>query len=81
MTAKLLTLPPRATDSRPGWKREARLALREWRCAEEITQPQAARRLQCSADAVSCWERGVREVPGWVLVAIGAVQRVRKEAA
>ena len=81
MSATVTPLRPPPTDKRPGWCREARLAVREWRCAEGLTQPQAALRLQCSADAVSCWERGTREVPGWVLVAIGAVQRFRKEAA
>jgi DNA-binding transcriptional regulator YiaG len=69
MIGKLRLLPPPSTVDRRSLEAQARVAFRRWRCTAELSQEQAAAWLGVSSDSVSAWERGVKRLPAWVLVA------------
>jgi len=79
--AKVTPLLPPARIDRSACNREARLAVREWRCAKGWPQDRAARYLGIDARTLRAYENGECAVPGWVLVAIGVAVRDRKAAA
>jgi len=70
MLGKLRLLPPPSTVDRRSLEAQARVSFRRWRCTAGLSQEQAAAWLGVSSDSVSAWERGVKRLPAWVLVAI-----------
>lgn len=67
--SNVVTLRPASTDVRRQWLVEAR--VRFLRARRLIgSQALVAALLAVSVDAVQLWERGLRRVPAWALVAV-----------